>query len=143
MKTDDQSSEGNIDDETDAKQDEVVLVTEDPPARSSAAPLRGKAPVPVRRKTDPTQVVSYQYPNKRMNNPDVGMVHPENDPDLAKTKWTLSSHIDPTLRFDIGRSSIEALIDEAIDSADVDRMRDALSELKRLQAPYLARDGEG
>ena len=46
----------------------------------------------------------------RLNNPDVGMVHPENDPDAGKTRWAYDPHIDPALQFDTGRAQIERLI---------------------------------
>ncbi len=35
------------------------------------------------------------------------------------------------------RANIEKLIDDALESGDTDRMREALEELKRLQSPYL------
>jgi adenine-specific DNA-methyltransferase len=41
------------------------------------------------------------------------------------------------LNFDSARAGIEKLIDDALASDDPERMRDALMELKRLQAPYL------
>ncbi len=85
----------------------------------------------------PAQVISYRHSDKRLNNPDVGMVHPENDPDGGKTRWAYDPHIDPALQFDTGRAQIERLIDDALESGDADAMRDALAELKRLQSPYL------
>ncbi|MFD1625858.1 site-specific DNA-methyltransferase, partial [Azospirillum griseum] len=87
--------------------------------------------------TEDAQVISYRHLNKRVNNPEVGMVHPENDPDRPKTVWAYDPHIDPALQFDSGRAAIEKLIDDALDSGDLERMRDALTELKRLQSPYL------
>ena len=86
---------------------------------------------------DGAQVLSYRHLDKRVNNPEVGMVHPENDPDQPKTKWAYDPHIDPALQFDSSRSRIEKLIDDALASGDKDRMQDALKELKRLQEPYL------
>jgi hypothetical protein len=72
-----------------------------------------------------------------VNNPEVGMVHPENDPEQPKTTWTYDPHIDPALQFDSARARIEKLIDDALASGDTETMRDALLELKRLQEPYL------
>src|SRR5687767_9139740 len=74
------------------------------------------------------QVLSYRHLDKRVNNPEVGMVHPENDPDQPKTKWAYDPHIDPALEFDSNRSKIEALIDDALESGDLDRMQDVLKE---------------
>ncbi|WP_316176136.1 site-specific DNA-methyltransferase [Bradyrhizobium sp. SZCCHNRI1073] len=85
----------------------------------------------------PAQIVSYRHPDKRVNNPEVGMVHPENDPDEPKTVWRYDPHIDPALQFDSTRSRVEALIDEALESGDQEAMHAALFELKRLQLPYL------
>ncbi|MEQ5828063.1 site-specific DNA-methyltransferase [Sulfitobacter sp. NFXS29] len=95
-----------------------------------------------RRKTtcnsdDPMQVVSYRHGETRVNNPEVGMVHAGTDPDGDKTTWTYDPHLDPVLNFDSARGRIETLIDDALDSDDPQRMKDALVELKRLQQPYL------
>ena len=98
--------------------------------RDTAAKRRAKP-------ADGAQVVSYRHLDKRVNNPDVGMVHPENDPDRPRTTWAYDPHIDPALQFDSGRAAVESLIDDALASGDPDRMRDALAELKRMQAPYL------
>ncbi len=98
---------------------------------------RGKATGKRAKSADGAQVISYRHIDKRVNNPEVGMVHPENDPDKPKTTWAYDPHIDPALQFDIGRAQIEKLIDDALDSGDLERMRGALAELKRLQQPYL------
>lgn len=90
-----------------------------------------------RKAVDPAEIVSYRHKDSRANNPEVGMVHPSNDPDSPKTKWAYDPHIDPALQFDVGRSSIERLIDDALAGDDPAQMREALAELKRLQAPYL------
>ena len=88
------------------------------------------------------QITSYRHPDKRVNNPEVGMVTPATDPDDGKTKWAYDPHLDPTLNFDPQRSRIEALIDEALTSGDVDQMKATLAELKRLQSPYLNWSGK-
>ena len=62
---------------------------------------------------------------------------PFTDPEAGKRVWAYDPHIDPALQFDPPRARIEALIDEALESGDTDRMREALEELKRLQSPYL------
>ncbi len=84
-----------------------------------------------------SQILSYRHPNKRVNNPDVGLVNPETDPAQPKTAWAYDPHLDPALQFDVRRAQIEKLIDDALASGDNDTMRDALAELKRLQSPYL------
>ena len=90
-----------------------------------------------RKSDDPTEVLSYRHGETRVNNPEVGMVHADTDPDGEKTKWAYDPHLDPVLNFDSARGAIETLIDDALASDDPERMKDALSELKRLQAPYL------
>jgi adenine-specific DNA-methyltransferase len=91
---------------------------------------------------EPTQIIAYRHPDKRVNNPEVGMVTPATDPDAGNSKWSYDPHLDPSLNFDRTRSSIEALIDTALSSGDADHMRDALAELKRLQSPYLNWSGK-
>lgn len=82
-------------------------------------------------------IVSYRHDAKRVNNPDVGMVNPETDPDQPKTAWAYDPHIDPALQFDVQRAHIERIIDDALESGDENTMREALETLKRMQAPYL------
>jgi len=83
------------------------------------------------------QIVSCRHRDKRVNNPEVGMVTPATDPEEGKARWAYDPHIDPALQFDPGRAGIEALIDDALGSGDADEMRAVLAELKRRQAPYL------
>lgn len=85
----------------------------------------------------PAQIISYRHPDKRVNNPEVGMVNTATDPHEGKNQWAYDPHIDPALQFDPQRGAIEALIDNALASGDSQQMRDALEELKRLQSPYL------
>jgi adenine-specific DNA-methyltransferase len=100
-----------------------------------------KAPPPARATSvsnnEPPQIISYRHPDKRVNNPEVGMVNTATDPEAGKTKWAYDPHLDPTLQFDPQRGAIETLIDDALASGDNQRMKDALEELKRLQSPYL------
>jgi adenine-specific DNA-methyltransferase len=90
-----------------------------------------------RKSNDPTEVLSYRHLETRANNPEVGMVHADTDPDGDKTPWQYDPHLDPMLNFDSARGAIETLIDNALASDDPLRMKDALTELKRLQQPYL------
>ncbi len=87
-------------------------------------------------------VQPYVHDDRRVLNPEVGLVKPSNDPETPKTKWAYDPHMDPTLQFDMGRAQIEALIDSALDSGDADTMRDALAELRQMQAPYLNWSGK-
>ena len=90
-----------------------------------------------RKAGDDTDVLSYRHADKRINNPEVGMVDPDTDPDEGRTRWAYDPHIDPALQFDIGRAEIEKIIDDALASGDEPTMREALATLKRMSAPYL------
>jgi len=110
---------------------------------SEAKTTTGKPRAKGGRKFDePTQVLSYRHDETRVNNPEVGMVHAGTDPDGDRTTWAYDPHLDPALNFDSARAGIEKLIDDAIASEDPLRMKDALTELKRLQAPYLSWTGK-
>lgn len=61
-------------------------------------------------------IIAYQHDQKRRNNPDVGVVTPETDPEQPRTTWAYDPHIDPALQFDSGRERIEKLIHEALDA---------------------------
>jgi adenine-specific DNA-methyltransferase len=102
-------------------------------ARSKQAKPAGKARSG---KGDP-QVLSYRHAHKRRNNPEVGMVTPDTDPETPKTTWAYDPHIDPALQFDSGRAQVEKLIDDALASGNEATMRAALEQLKRQAGPYL------
>ncbi|MEX0955032.1 MAG: site-specific DNA-methyltransferase [Rhizobiaceae bacterium] len=123
------------DEEGDDQVDEFELTHADERApRQRVTSGRKKAA----RKTDgPVLVLSYRHGETRVNNPEVGMVHAGTDPDGERTTWAYDPHLDPVLNFDSARAGIEKLIDDALSDDDPERMRDALKELKRLQAPYL------
>ncbi len=123
------------DDPADAKSDFDLT-----PTGGSDAPRQRKAAG--RKKTaqkddQAAQVLSYRHDETRVNNPEVGMVHAGTDPDGEKMIWAYDPHLDPELNFDSARAGIEKLIDNALGSGDQEHMREALQELKRLQAPYL------
>lgn len=107
------------------------------PGLTLAQAKRAKAEVKPKRADEDTQVIAYRHKATRTNNPDVGVVTPDNDPDQPKTIWAYDPHIDPALQFDVGRAQIEALIDEALASGDPETMRAALEQLKRQAEPYL------
>ncbi|MBC6941121.1 MAG: hypothetical protein DWB45_00155 [Xanthomonadales bacterium] len=98
------------------------------PGEPAKAPRKGE---------DGVQVIAYQHDQKRRNNPDVGVVTPETDPEQPKTTWAYDPHIDPALQFDSARATVETLIDDALASGDADTQRAALETLKRMAAPYL------
>lgn len=83
------------------------------------------------------EILSYRHLDKRVNNPEVGMVTPFTDPDVGKTRWKYDPHIDPSLQFDSQRAWTENLIDSALASDDPEKMKQALEALKKAQSPYL------
>ena len=42
-------------------------------------------------------IEQYEHPDKRANNPHVGLVKPENDPDAGKKRYAYDPHLDPQL----------------------------------------------
>ncbi|MGE8648441.1 MAG: site-specific DNA-methyltransferase [Acinetobacter sp.] len=84
-----------------------------------------------------SEIISYRHLDKRVNNPEVGMVTPFTDPDAGKTRWKYDPHIDPSLQFDSQRAWTENLIDDALASNDPEQMKQALEALKKAQSPYL------
>jgi adenine-specific DNA-methyltransferase len=66
------------------------------------------------------KLVAYQHKDHRTNNPEVGLVTPDDDPGQPKTTWAYDPHIDPALQFDIGRSQVENLIDDALEATEQD-----------------------
>lgn len=112
--------------------DEPAAVLQGTQKSVPAKPIAGRA-----KPGEETQVLSYRHQDKRKNNPEVGMVTPATDPDAGKTKWAYDPHLDPALNFDPQRARIEQLIDDALESGDIEQMRQALEELKRTQSPYL------
>lgn len=113
------------------------------PTEESTSPQKRKsAKRNTRRSGEPIRVLSYRHGETRVNNPEVGMVHAGTDPDGDKTAWAYDPHLDPILNFDSARAGIEKLIDDALASNDLQRMKDALTELKRLQQPYLHWSGK-
>lgn len=136
VETDDEDGDVEGEGDEDNDNDDFELAIQDEPTGGRAR--RAGKPGKKKQKIDGArQVLSYRHLDKRVNNPEVGMVHPENDPEQPKTTWTYDPHIDPALQFDSARARIEKLIDDALASGDTDTMRDALLELKRLQEPYL------
>ncbi len=109
---------------------------EKPEGADEPAKRKAKGKVSAKSSGDP-EVLSYRHDSKRKNNPQIGLVNPDTDPDQPKTVWKYDPHLDPALQFDVGRSQVEKLIDDALASGDEKAMRAALQELKRLGEPYL------
>jgi adenine-specific DNA-methyltransferase len=128
---------GDDEDDADDTEDDFELTAPEAAApRPRKAKAVGTKSTP-RKSGEPVQVVSYRHGETRVNNPEVGMVHAGTDPDGAKTVWAYDPHLDPVLNFDSARAGVERLIDDALASGDAQAMKDALLELKRMQAPYL------
>lgn len=136
----DDEGEDDLNESEDDEDDEFELtLTEDATPRQRRVSSKKKAS---RKPDGPAQVLSYRHGETRVNNPEVGMVHAGTDPDGEKSVWAYDPHLDPVLNFDSARAGIEKLIDDALASDDPERMKDALQELKRLQAPYLSWTGK-
>ncbi|NYG34549.1 site-specific DNA-methyltransferase [Sphaerotilus montanus] len=87
-------------------------------------------------------MLSYRHSDRRKNNPEVGLVNEDTDPEQPKKVWAYDPHLDPVLNFDSGRAELETLIDDALASGDQAVMRAALEELKRRGSPYLQWTGK-
>ncbi len=92
--------------------------------------------------TGAPQVISYRHPDRRKNNPEVGLVSTASDPEQPKTAWAYDPHLDPALQFDSARAGAEKLIDDALAGNDPAAMRQALEALRRMGAPYLQWTGK-
>lgn len=114
-----------------------VASTPQPTAPTSPAAATTSARRNAAASAEPVQIIAYRHQDKRVNNPDVGMVTPATDPEAGKTRWAYDPHLDPALQFDPQRAHIEALVNDALASNDAEQMRAALEELQRLQSPYL------
>ncbi len=106
--------------------------------RQPGQPARAKA----RANEGEKKLAAYHHRDQRTNNPEVGLVTPDDDPDQPKTRWAYDPHIDPALQFDSARAQVENLIDDALASGDAAVMRAALAQLKQHAAPYLNWSGK-
>lgn len=121
----------------------LVLTSPEPkPAKTvTGAKVKASAPRSPNAISDAAQVLSYRHADRRKNNPEVGMVDPDTDPAQPKTKWAYDPHLDPALQFDVGRSQVEKLIDDALASGDQTVMRQVSSapaESIRKYSPVVA-----
>lgn len=117
------------------------LLSTPPTVTKRATPGKPKA-APQTAAPGAPQVLSYRHPDRRKNNPEVGLVNEASDPEQAKTPWAYDPHLDPALQFDSARAGAEKLIDDALAGNDPAAMRHALEELRRRSAPYLQWTGK-
>jgi adenine-specific DNA-methyltransferase len=107
---------------------------------------KAKLPKKGRRKSTAVMkdLYAYEHGAKRSNNPEVGLVDPDNDPDQPKTRWSYDPHLAPELHFDptTARGRVDALISDALATGDRDAMAAALKELRAMQAPFLQWTGK-
>ena len=107
------------------------------------------------------EVVAYEYGTKRKNNPEVGLVTPETDPEAGKATWAFDPHLAPELHFDAQgiRQQVEGLLAE-IQAGSIQltelaargatdelkavqiQLAAAMDKLKKLQAPFLVWTGK-
>ena len=78
------------------------------------APKKARASAPPSAASGEPQVLSYRHADRRVNNPEVGLVNEESDPEQPKTVWSYDPHLDPSLQFDSARAQAEAITDEAL-----------------------------
>ncbi|MCL2823242.1 MAG: site-specific DNA-methyltransferase [Polyangiaceae bacterium] len=86
---------------------------------------------------EPIEILSYRHDDQRKNNPEVGLVNPETDPEQPKTAWSYDPHVDPTLGFDIDRGKVERLVNDALASRDPEQMARVLEQFERQAFPHL------
>ena len=112
-------------------------------AAAPARPAKAKAkPAPAPSDGGAPQVLAYRHPDRRKNNPEVGLVNTESDPEQPKTRWAYDPHLDPALQFDSARAQADGLIADALAGNDPAAMRHALQTLQRMGAPYLQWTGK-
>jgi adenine-specific DNA-methyltransferase len=90
------------------------------------------------------EVAAYEFTEKRKNNPEVGLVSPDSDPDAGRAKWSYDPHLAPELQFDGSaiRAKMTDLIEEALASGDQEKMTSVLKELRKMQDPFLQWTGK-
>ncbi len=117
-------------------------ITPDMLAPQPAAKPRKATSAPQAAAPGDPQVLSYRHPDRRKNNPEVGLVNEASDPEQPKTVYAYDPHLDPALQFDSARARGEKLIEDALAGDDPAAMRHALEELRRMSTPYLQWTGK-
>lgn len=149
--------------------DGFALQTQQPPIPSPPPPaqpstrISNAESVARRRNEEAPQIIAYRHPDRRANNPEVGMVTPLTDPESGRQRWAYDPHLDPALQFDSQRGRVEALIDEGLSAGaahtewarnetlalidhalvgpDAAAMREVLGTLRARQQPEFLADG--
>ncbi len=85
-----------------------------------------KAPASAKSAAAQADILSYRHPDRRKNNPEVGMVTPATDPDEGKTRWAHDPHVDPSLswtgkaeRTSFAVDTVSLHVHERIDPASI------------------------
>jgi len=94
------------------------------------------------KKTEPKRPLeSYEHRDKqRVNNPPVGLVTPDTDPDAGQRQtYAYDPHLDPQLSFDGRkvRDDFAQVIEHGLAAKSLDEAKQALATLKEAQEPYL------
>lgn len=83
----------------------------------------------------------YEHKGKeRLNNPPVGLVTPDTDPDAGqKKRYAYDPHLAPELNFDSRkvRDELASVIERGLTASTLEEARAALETLKKAQEPYL------
>lgn len=83
----------------------------------------------------------YEHKGKeRLNNPPVGLVTPDTDPDAGqKKRYAYDPHLAPELNFDSRkvRDELAGVIERGLAASTLEEARAALETLKKAQEPYL------
>lgn len=113
------------------------LTVAEPAPKSTKKLTKPRSSPPRATADEPPQVISYRHPDRRKNNPEVGLVNEASDPQQPKKEWAYNPHLDPVLNFDSSRAELENQIADALASGDPAVMKTALEEIQRRGAPYL------
>ena len=76
----------------------------------------------------------YDHPEKRLNNPPVGLVTPATDGVEEQAKYAYDPNIAPSLEFDSGRAAVERLLCEALPSSPPSNEEGHAAEKRKQQA---------
>lgn len=101
-----------------------------------------------RKKTDTKRLIeSYEHRDKeRANNPPVGLVTPDTDPDAGQKKRTYAydPHLAPELNFDErrARDELAAAIEWGLAAQTLEEAKAVLAKLKEAQEPFLSWAGK-
>ncbi len=96
-----------------------------------------------KKETNPKRPIeSYEHKGKeRLNNPPVGLVTPETDPDAGqkKKRYSYDYHLAPELNFDARkvRDELAAEIERGLAAQTLEEAKAALAKLREAQEPFL------